>query len=150
MALLKNNKKWINSEGVEIEMLEKENNQVKETPFFGVLNKNCKELLYGSYDKLMFALKKEYPFIIGMLKSTKPDYVIGKIMSILYICETIYLLCLAIFWALPLGNYLLCTFLLHSKPIFQFGMLSTILLLVFTILIGHAHILILNKKYKKL
>lgn len=143
----KNNKKWVNKDGVEIEMISKSKEKKAKTfPFFKTINKYFEELLYGSSGKLLFALKKEYPVVMTMLKSTRAEYIISKIVDLIHLIETIYLLMVFFFWVCPVVKYIIDIHLLHRECILVLGMFSSVLNAIFTILIIYTYLLIFKEK----
>lgn len=143
----KNKKKWVNKDGVEIEMISKnKEKKVNAFPFFKIMNKYFEDLLYGSSGKLLFALKKEYPTIMSMLKSTKADHIISKIMDLIHLLEIFYLLMVFFFWLCPVVKYLVNIYIIHRECILVLGMCSSVLNTIFTILIIYTYLLIFKER----
>lgn len=147
MVSKNNKKKWVNKDGVEIEMISKnKEKKVNTFPFFKIMNKYFEDLLYRSSGKLLFALKKEYPVIMNMLKSTKADYIISKIMNLIHLLEIFYLLMFFFFWLCPVVKYLINIYILHRECILVLGMCSSVLNTIFTILIIYTYLLIFKER----
>ena len=150
MTSKKNEKRWTNKDGVEVEVIEpKKKKERSGFPFFKIMNNGIESRLCDSSGKLMYTLRKQYPTIMSGIKSNNAGYLISKIMTVVHWIEIFYLIFAFIFIGMPIIQYLLNTYVFHREGILVFGYGSFGLFTIFTCVIIYMTLVEVKNKYSK-
>ena len=149
---MKDNKKWINKDGVKIEILNSKKS-IKSIHFFYLFNKDMERIMYNNIDKVIYFLKNKYPILLTSMKnnnsalsiSKMSEYFVSKIMNITYLLEFLFCMLLFFTFAVPVLSHLIKIYILHISSVLVLNRCMVIFCLILILFFLYRYLKIFTK-----